>query len=273
MKTLKAFLVKILLLGAIMLIPAFAGQCELQDNCPAYTIKDGYTLTDEEQRVITATIDYFMNNPDVKTVILNSSDYPSLSISWYNNLILNKIDYLTNYYPYTNENRTITNLSYYTWATEESYNGSEVIVKVNNAHINDMIPIKNFVDHSYAILPQLGIHDGMDELQAVEIINRYICDYMHKDTTNGGNYINAYANPSGVCMDYSELFRSLASGAGIEVHTLENPMHMWNEVIIDGITYEIDVFWNDVYRDYHYTYMLTRSQMARFPYHTIELRL
>ena len=53
----------------------------------------------------------------------------------------------------------------------------------------------------------------------------------------------------GVCDGYSEAFKILMNGAGIECKAIysrtPNGLHAWNQVKVDGVWYNIDVTWDD----------------------------
>ena len=51
-------------LMVFMSVPTLAGTVEIQETVPIYTVKEGQTLTEEEQRVINDTLVYFINNPN-----------------------------------------------------------------------------------------------------------------------------------------------------------------------------------------------------------------
>ena len=94
-----------------MTFSAFAGTVELQDTAPVYTVREGVTLTEEEQRAIDATLMYFMNNPSVEEVVLTSRDYPSISTEWFNSLMKEKIKTFTDEYTIqTGEGTEIRNM-------------------------------------------------------------------------------------------------------------------------------------------------------------------
>ena len=262
-----------------MTFSAFAGTVELQDTAPVYTVREGVALTEEEQRAIDATLMYFMNNPSVGEVVLTSRDYPSISAKWFNSLMREKIKTFTDEYTIqTGEGTEILNM-HCAWAgLQRGPEGNcEVIVsnRLNNRHSEKACTpyeLYAWLNYTYDVVPQLGVYDGMDELQAIDIFNNWICSLMSYNYTGDVKYtfLQVYESGLGKCNDYAFLFKALCQGAGIDCVRASGSNHAWNEVMIDGQAYEIDVCWNDGSDSganrYKY-YMLPREAMAQYPSH------
>lgn len=269
----------IIFLMVFMLIPTFADECKLRTEHPIYKVIDGQVLTEDEQKLIHDSIDYFIENPDMKYVSLYSYDYPSIenfNSQFYNDLISKKIDTITQDYKRPVEiNNEIFQYNFCIWAsvtkeykTNTNLEYSQIII---DNYMSDAIRIKNWVDYTYRLVPSLGIYDGMDQVQAIEIINSFVCDYLEYDYTYKYSYLTIYENQLAVCENYSNLFRALCEGAGIKCNAYCSTTHKWNHVVIDNKDYEIDTTWNDSLNDKHAYFLLTREQMQdTHPLVTIE---
>lgn len=263
----------------IMSVPTLAGTVEIQTSVPVYTVKEGQTLTEEEQKVIDDTVIYFINNPTVEEVVLSTKDYPSLTYDWYNSL-MDKIEVFSSGYaiPLT-DGTEFRSTDYFTWVSKYQTMGSYTNYYISNKLLKPyregektLYDLYNWVGYTYDLIPQLGVYNGMNELDAINIFNNWICDYMSYDYsgTHQYNYLNIYEYQKGVCTDYSFLFQTLCEGSGIECSSISNSVHRWNEVIIDGQPLEIDVCWNDddytnAYRSTYY--LLPRASMSQYPTH------
>lgn len=260
----------------IMSVPSYCGTVEIQDSVPIYTVKEGQTLTEEEQRAVAATVDYFIEHPEVESVKINSRDFPSLSFEWFNNIMTNKLDAISNIYGYY-ENGYLWYREELAYAQHSTNNGLYTELTVYNYFDENVQKTVNFVNYCYDLIPQIGIYNGMDEWQAIEVLNNFVCDHVEYSDPYTGMYADIFETQKGTCGDYAFLFKALAEGAGIETNVVmsfsEN--HGWNEVIIDGQAYEIDTCWNDKpYWNRHYIYMIPREQAAQFSsHHNIEDRL
>ena len=271
MKHIKNFIVKTVITVTMMTIPTLAGQCELQTDCPIYTVKEGQTLTDEEQRAIEATIDYFIEHPEEDYIEISSKDFPSLSIDWYTNITKYKLNYLTDIYLMDAGNGTQYLPTTLTEPVEQTnYDNGRMDLTIKNKHIAQAIKTQNFVNYSYHVLPQLSIYNGMDEIEAIEILNNFVCDLITYDIDSRGDYVSIYESHKGVCNDYAYLFRALAQGAGIEAYYVVGSDHAWNQVIIDDVAYELDCCHNDYHdlvEERHYLYLLSREQASTYSSH------
>lgn len=266
-------------LMVFMSVPTLAGTVEIQETVPIYTVKEGQTLTEEEQRVINDTLVYFINNPTIDEVKLSTIDYPSLSVDWYKNL-MDKIDIFSSGYAIPLSNGTEwRSTDYFTWVSKyqnmgdyTNYYVSSKLTKPYYEGEKTLYDLYNWIGYTYHLIPQLGVYNGMNELDAINIFNNWICDYMSydHDLTDQYNYLNVYEYQKGVCTDYAFLFQTLCEGAGIECSSISNTTHRWNEVVIDGQPLEIDVCWNDddytnEYRSQYY--LIPRASMAQYPSH------
>lgn len=250
--------------------PAFAGQVELQTEVPVYSVKEGVELTEEEQRVLNATLDYFIANPEAENVTINTNDFPDITMEKYNALVHDKLDYVTTHYYTPKEDGFLYYFNYLTHCTYSQTSGSYTELEITNYHVKEALSVKNWVDYTYKLVPTLGITNGMDEKEAVEIINNFVCDLLDYDLKHMSGLYSIYETRKGVCQEYAFVFKALANGAGIESYVVASYSedHGWNRVVIDGKAYEIDSCWND--KDNfgrHYIYMLTREQTAKFPHH------
>lgn len=255
----------------ILAVPASAGTVDLQLESRLYTVKSGMALTEEEQRFMDYVTGYFTDYPDQPTLTVTSDDFPSLSAEWVNETVLEKIDWETSHYAI---NLTDTAgsvcclIEYPIRCTDSEGSAGDITATISNDRFGYCLQLKQFLDHTYSLLPDLGITDGMDERDAVAILNRWECDYLTKKESSWARLLTIYEHRGGLCMDYAYMFRALCRGAGIDAYTLTSVPgdHAWNEVIIDGQSYEVDVFWNDLstMRD---IFLLTREQCSRISHH------
>ena len=67
----------------------------------------------------------------------------------------------------------------------------------------------------------------------------------------------------GVCQAYSDAFQTMTSMLGIESHIWSSSSlnHRWNVVVIDGVTYFVDVTWNDNENAEHRNHYLMSTKL------------
>ena len=257
----------------ILTVPTLA-DTKLKDDEPLYTINEAFTA--EEQACFDTMLNYFVQNPNAETLTLSSRDFPSLSMSWVNDVILQKVTFLTNVYAYNPSDQSGAG-GYFSnfpiWAHYQCNYQDHVEVTIKNYNVKDLLQIHDFLVHTYSLLPSIGIKDGMDEREAIEILNNWECDLLSRSESGWTRYLTIYSRESkgGLCLDYAMMFRALCRGAGIEAYMVVSNAanHGWNEVVIDGQRYEIDVFHNDLkqFGSRHYCFLLTREQCSKLKYH------
>lgn len=263
----------------LMLTPVTAGQCELQTEVSVYQVAAGQTLTEEEQRAVHATIDYFIANPNVEFVRINSNDFPSISTQKFDfiNNLNNKLDVITEKYRQNCFDGTYVKQDYLVSAYSLTISGDYVEMIIKNCYSRNLLDsdktvtakqLKDWVDYTYNLVPDLGVVNGMDEREAIDIINNFVCDYITYEKNNAYDFTNIYENQRGVCSDYSALFKALANGSGIECYEIYSDTHAWNQVTIDGQMLEIDSCWNDTdLESRHDYYLISREQMRQAEFH------
>lgn len=266
----------------LMVVPVSAGQVELQTEVPLYEVKEGQELTEEEQRFLHATIDYFVENQEVESITVNSYDFPSIAYGNYQFVLdLNdKLDTFIAHFPIPCENEEYYTQDYLMYYSNYfyDYTGYTEITIVNrfsinpNYSFNSISPtpkeIYDWANYTCLLLQEIGIYNGMDDLQALNVINNFVCDLINYDDSNWNsyNYMNIYEFHKGLCADYSVILNTLAKCAGIESYYVRNDGHAWSRVIIDGTSLELDSCWNDFSSRTKY-FLLTREQMAVYEYH------
>lgn len=238
---------------------------QLKTSIPLYIVKEGYTITEEEQRFMDTVLNYFIANPDAQTVDISTEDFPNLNYDFFYNLN-DKLDFITAHYPTSISYETCRYSDYLFWTHGKNYDRQYTIYTFENCYVNDAVKIQNWINYTYALLPQIGIYDGMNEREAISVIHDFICNLLEFDVAYKGDYQNLYATHKGVCMDYSILFQALCEGSSIKTYTLSNDIHSWNRVILSGQEYEIDVLWNDQNNKRAY-YLMSREEMHNVEYH------
>lgn len=256
--------------------PAFAGTVTLQADSPLYTVNEGVTLTDEEQRFMDCICSFFYANPTAESLTLTPEDFPSISCEWVDvNLFKNKIKWITMVYPinpddsYGNPKGYLTNNPVWAACQTYDYDGSIASVEIRNGCFQELMKIDGFLDHTYSLLPAIGIQNGMSEREAIDILNSWECSYLSQKESSWQRFLTIYEHQGGLCSDYSYLFKALCNGAGIEAYVIHDApdCHAWNEVVIDGTPLEIDVFWNDLSGS-KYIYLLSRAECGNIIYHS-----
>ena len=127
---------------------------------------------------------------------------------------------------------------------------------------------KTNVLKGYAInaLNQAGVYSGMNERDAINRINNWICSEMSYVITNDSDVYSGFYRGIGQCYHYSNMFKLLCKYIGIECDTVygyaNGGAHSWNKAVINGQTYYFDITWNDYYGDSRYSW-LTESQLKQ----------
>ncbi len=105
-----------------------------------------------------------------------------------------------------------------------------------------------------------GITNEMSDMEKCIRVNNYLCAAI-----NGADDSEFFTNPAwliekplaegefalttgnGVCRHYADAFVNIVGSLGIECKYIHSTMmnHAWNEVVIDGVTYYNDAYWND----------------------------
>lgn len=101
-----------------------------------------------------------------------------------------------------------------------------------------------------------GITNEMSDYEKCVCINNYLCaitEYGYAETQDsrlipyGVIGLDIFQYGKGVCNAYADAFQTMTSMVGIPCYVIrsESLNHAWNGVIIDGISYFVDVTWND----------------------------
>lgn len=116
---------------------------------------------------------------------------------------------------------------------------------------------------------------SMTDMDKIKAVHDWMCYNLTYDYTYSKySYLNAISEHTAVCQGYAELFDLFMHIVGIESKIVtgygnngqQTGLHAWNEVIVNGITYAIDVTWDDL-GEYgipvRYTYyMISPRQIA-----------
>lgn len=98
-------------------------------------------------------------------------------------------------------------------------------------------------------------NSSMSDMQKVLAIHDWMCYNLTYDYTYSKySYLNAISEGTAVCQGYAELFDLFMHIVGIEskivtgygTNGIQSGLHAWNEVVIDGVAYAIDVTWDDM---------------------------
>lgn len=97
-----------------------------------------------------------------------------------------------------------------------------------------------------------GLYNGMSEKEAVNAINRWICNKISY-YENNSDAANAIKTGKGNCAAYAMLFEGMCNNAGIQNRYHSGfanngsfvGAHAWNSVCLEGTWYYVDVCWND----------------------------
>ncbi|HBF3623956.1 TPA: hypothetical protein KOC32_004051, partial [Clostridioides difficile] len=142
-----------MILSAMMSVSALAGQCKLQTDCPIYTVKEGQTLTNEEQRAIEATIDYFIEHPEEDYISISSKDFPSMDAHWYMNIVTQKLDYIFDDILIVSNKKFVLN-TIPCFLTSESKVDGITNFCFKNLHVREALEIQDFLNQTYRQLPE-----------------------------------------------------------------------------------------------------------------------
>jgi hypothetical protein len=106
--------------------------------------------------------------------------------------------------------------------------------------------------------------DGMNTLQKVKAAHDYLCGvvsydwpYFLREKQTGahapGLYTGALLDGFAVCSGYADAFDFIMEIQGIPCEVISSTAmnHDWNLVQIDGVWYNVDVTWDDRYREYY----------------------
>lgn len=122
----------------------------------------------------------------------------------------------------------------------------------------DLEELHNVQKIAQDILAKLNINSSTKKIDAIELINDYLCETKYYDMTAIDRYKNgeiqlytttySMTNAGGVCYNYSTAFQILCLEAGIECYYYSSTRmdHAWNKVCFDdGTELWVDVTWND----------------------------
>lgn len=166
------------------------------------------------------------------------------------------------------------NIHYDNLTTDEVYN---VVHLIQYEHpefyfINNLIGL-NYYRNSGNVY--LGIYDGFETGEsrnvAAGLIKSKIEDYLSKAEAFDSQYLkektihdllcvnvvydedadysqtcaSVFLNGRSVCAGYSEAFEMLCNAMGISTISVSGKSHQWNEILLDGTWYGVDVTWDD----------------------------
>lgn len=104
-------------------------------------------------------------------------------------------------------------------------------------------PEKYYAKKRSQIYKQIGIKKSMKPQYKCFLIAKWECDYMtyklNKSLVCG--YAWSLDKKTGQCADYAELYQYMIQGLKIPVKYIDNGIHAYNQVKIDGKWYAIDV--------------------------------
>jgi len=114
---------------------------------------------------------------------------------------------------------------------------------------------------------------GMSDLEKVQLINEYACDYVEYWATepypdiSHTPYAALFENEA-VCDGYSRLVKMLCDDAGIGCYIVIGEVinaggHAWNLVEVDGKWYHLDVTWNDSCGDRSMYFLIPDSYLDK----------
>ncbi len=92
------------------------------------------------------------------------------------------------------------------------------------------------------------VPNGLSDIQKALYLHDYICTHFEYDLDYQNYDIHTMLrDKKGVCQAYSLLYDELLECVGIESRPVisESLNHRWNEVLIDGNWYQVDVTWDD----------------------------
>lgn len=115
------------------------------------------------------------------------------------------------------------------------------------------------------------VPDGLTDLEIALFLHDYIVEhFVYDETLEIHDMHTMLATGTGVCQAYTLLYAELLRRFNIPVtyaHSLELN-HIWNVVAIDGMTYHVDVTWDDPVGNHpgrvqHTNFLLTDEEMHR----------
>lgn len=96
------------------------------------------------------------------------------------------------------------------------------------------------------------VPNGLSDLQKALYLHDYICTHFEYDLDYENYDIHVMLrDKKGVCQAYSLLYDELLQRVGIDSRpVISNSLnHRWNEILIDGKWYHVDVTWDDPVKD------------------------
>lgn len=96
------------------------------------------------------------------------------------------------------------------------------------------------------------VPNGLSDLQKALYLHDYICTHFEYDLDYQNYDIHVMLrDKKGVCQAYSLLYDALLERVGIDSRpVISNSLnHRWNEILIDGNWYQVDVTWDDPVSD------------------------
>jgi transglutaminase/protease-like cytokinesis protein 3 len=93
--------------------------------------------------------------------------------------------------------------------------------------------------------------DIEDDCEKAAFLHDYICENFEYDKELENDDIYSFLlEKKGTCRAYTMLYTALLRKCGIDATYAvregdETAGHMWNEVVIDGVSYSVDVTWDD----------------------------
>ena len=135
-----------------------------------------------------------------------------------------------------------------------------------------------FINMRMQVLSQL-IRPGMSAQEKCLVVAKWLSDYASYKVTNAKDY-SLLVTREGQCYHYARTYDFMMDGTGVPcdyISSMGKPGHAWNQVLIDGAWYNIDVtsFDHTEYpaHPYYYQYFMISDyrylmKQARFkPYH------
>ena len=157
-------------------------------------------------------------------------------------------------------------LYYYDYSTcsEEHENCIEIIEHGRLITLND-------IGYKAVIQDALNSMDlNCDDVTMIEQINRWICDNLEYEITNGDVYeLFSTYEYKGQCFHYAQLFKDMCNAVGINMKISDGWIsegygHSWNYCEIDNVIYYFDATWNDFVNSYGTYMFMTEEEFQEF---------
>lgn len=133
--------------------------------------------------------------------------------------------------------------------TDKDFNRN-TFVKVSVKPITTRNNLSHFLAKYDIVLKAInsaGLYNGMNEREAIDKINKWICNHMTYNSNGGDEYVG-FETGQGSCHTYSCMFEAMCELVGIDCSYMTGDAggyHAWNVVTIEDKKYYFDVCWND----------------------------